>query len=344
MNNIWKTHITSKGAQIQGDFVSSFEPMDDPYFTEEETYLCDCSSLGVIKATGEEAQSFLHSQFTNDLNQVNDETSQLSGYCNAKGRLLSIFRIFKYEENYLLLLNKDVLDNTLSKLNMYKLMAKTEISNNSDDYVVFGLTGKKTDSILKKNNITFPSNNEQCTNYDGSIITRIDADRVLIIAEPKKAIELWNLFETDAVPRDYSIWKLLDIQNGIPEVTKETMEAFIPQMVNLELINGVNFQKGCYPGQEIVARTHYLGKPNRRMYKIELLAENNSEPGTNIYSEDDGEQAVGKIVSSVQYSSDNIDALIVLRTANEKSENLKIGSLNGPTASISNLPYKLDQA
>ena len=342
MNNVWQEFITSKGAILENDSLNGFEPFEGPYFSKDETYLCDLSTLGVIKANGEEAQSFLHGQFTNDLKQVDIESSQLSGYCNAKGRLISIFRIFKHNESYLMLLRKDVLDNTLNKLNMFKLMAKVELTDATDKLVVFGLAGNNTKSILKSNNIDFPETKDQCLDSNEYIITRVDEHRALIIAYPEKAIELWKLFESDAVSRNYNIWKLFDIQNGIPEITEETIEAFIPQMVNFELIDGVNFQKGCYPGQEIVARTHYLGKPNRRMYKVEILAEENFLPGTNIYSKEEGEQAVGKIVSSVRYTRDNVDALIVLRTEKENNNGLNMGSLNGPSALIGKLPYSLE--
>ena len=334
--------MVSQGAIIENDSIKGFESFEGSYFSNDETYLCDLSTLGIIKVSGEEAQSFLHGQFTNDLNQVDNKTSQLSSYCNAKGRLLSIFRVFKHSDNYLLLLRKDVLDNTLKKLNMFKLMAKAEITNSSDEYVVMGLAGKNTESILKNNNISFPENDNQCFNNDEYVIIRIDKQRALIIAKPEKAIELWKAFENSTVASDYYIWQLFDIRNGIPEITEQTYESFIPQMVNLELIGGVNFQKGCYPGQEIVARTHYLGKPNRRMYKVEILTEENFLPGTNIYSKEEGEQAVGKIVSSVRYSRDNVDALIVLRTEKESSNYLNIGSLAGPSALMRKLPYNLE--
>ena len=334
--------MASQGAIIENDSVKGFESFEGPYFSNDETYLCDLSTLGIIKTSGEEAQSFLHGQFTNDLSQVDNSTSQLSSYCNAKGRLLSIFRIFKHNDNYLLLLRKDVLDNTLKKLNMFKLMAKVEITNSSDEYVVLGLAGNNTESILKNNNIDFPENDNQCFGNDGFMLTRIDKQRAVIIAQPEKAVELWKIFKNDSVKRNYNIWQLFDIRNGIPEITEETFESFIPQMVNLELIDGVNFQKGCYPGQEIVARTHYLGKPNRRMYKVEILAEENFLPGTNIYSKEEGEQAVGKIVSSVQYTRDNVDALIVLRTEKETCDHLNIGSLTGPSSLMGKLPYSLE--
>ena len=331
--------MASQGAIIENDSMKGFESFEDSYFSNDETYLCDLSTLGIIKVNGEDAQTFLHGQFTNDLNQVDNKTSQLSSYCNAKGRLLSIFRVFKHSDDYLLLLRKDVLDNTLKKLNMFKLMSKAEITNSSDEYVVMGLAGNNTESILKNNNIDFPENDNQCFDNDEFVITRTDNQRALIIAKPEKAIELWEALKNRTDTRDYNIWQLYDIRNGIPEITEQTYESFIPQMVNLELIDGVNFQKGCYPGQEIVARTHYLGKPNRRMYKVEILAEENFLPGTNIYSKEEGEQAVGKVVSSVRYSRDNVNALIVLRTEKETSNHLNIGSLNGPTVLMGELPY-----
>jgi folate-binding protein YgfZ len=162
------------------------------------------------------------------------------------------------------------------------------------------------------------------------------------MSEPDTAKEIWQSVSNKATLSTYKTWELHDIQSGIPQVTEETSEAFIPQMVNFELIGGVNFQKGCYPGQEIVARTHYLGKPNRRMYRITIESENYPLPGTNIFSEKNGDQAVGKIVSAQSSSNEICSALAVLRTANEEDDELHLESISGPKITIHSLPYALE--
>ncbi len=344
MNKNWQEFLSTQGAVLDNNVVQGFEPFEAPYYSEEETYLCDLSSYGIIQATGEDTQSFLHGQFTNDLNHVTETISQISGYCNPKGRLLSVFRVFIYENKYFLLMPKDVLEPVLNKLSMFKLMAKVDLTDVSNDFAVFGLAGARTEYILDENEMQLPLKTDHCIQYDGATVINVPGvtSRALFISTPEKAEKIWNALSEKSKKTSSNIWQLYDIHAGIPQITSETFEAFTPQMVNLELIGGVNFQKGCYPGQEIVARTHYLGKPNRRMYKIDSLAEQTFPPSTNIYSEEDGEQPVGKIVSCVRFTRDNISALTVLRTERENSNHLKIGAINGPTALIRTLPYDLN--
>ncbi len=309
-----------------------------------KTYLCNLSNLGLIKASGEDAFNFLHGQFTNDLNLVSENKSQLSSYCNPKGRMLSIFRIFLWNNDYFLLIPRDVIEVSLKKLTMFKLMAKVDLADVSDEFSIFGLAGPDSNTALKDNNFPVPDQIGQSIQHNGTTIIRIpsESSRFLFISKPENAITIQKLLSENSTPATSNMWELHDIQCGIPQVTAETIEAFIPQMVNLELIGGVNFQKGCYPGQEIVARTHYLGKPNRRMYRIYINSSKPPKPGVNIFSEKDGEQPVGKIVSAQSSNENTCEALTVLRTEKENADDLHLESLSGPKVSITTLPYSLE--
>ena len=159
---------------------------------------------------------------------------------------------------------------------------------------------------------------------------------------PKIAISFWKQLAVKMSTATSGIWNLHNIYCGIPEITAETSEAFIPQMVNLEIIGGVNFQKGCYPGQEVVARTHYLGKPNRRMYRVEISDTDAVIPGVNIFVKDDEIQPVGKVVTAQKISESSLTALVVLRTEKENEENLHLRSISGPNITLSTLPYPIN--
>ena len=339
MNNDWQNFLSENSSVLDKQAPTDLDL--------SKTYICNLmgnlDGLGLIKASGEDAASFLHGQFTNDLNQVNPTLSQLSSYCNPKGRMLAIFRVFKKDDDFYLILRKDVLETVLKKLTMFKLMAKVDLSDVSDELVMFGIAGPETESFLK-NVITLPTDIDHSTQDNETTIIRIpsESSRYLMISTPDNAISLWKTLSEKTTQTNSNIWDLHDIQSGIAQVTAETSEAFIPQMVNLELIGGVNFQKGCYPGQEIVARTHYLGKPNRRMYRVSIDSSTDVPVGTNVFSIKDGEQAVGKIVSAEKSSSENSDALAVLRTANENDNELHLESLTGPKISIQTLPYPLE--
>lgn len=343
MNLTWQDYLTQKGAVIENDRVVSFGVTNDSIYTIEKTYLCDLSSLGVIHASGEEARSFLHSQFTNDLNDVTSTISQLSSYCNHKGRMLSIFQIYMHDNDYFIVLSRDVLEQTMNKLNMFKLRAKLELSNQSDELVLFGIAGPDTETVLKNINLTLAQEVYHCAQSDHTTIIRMHSinSRALIIADAESAISICEQIIDKTILATSDSWNLHDIYSGIPQVTANISESFTPQMTNLDLIDGVSFSKGCYPGQEVVARTHYLGKPNRRMYRIQIADENPVEPAMNIFSPDDETQPVGKIVVAQKTTSDCSVALIVLRTEKENDENLHLGSINGPKVSMLSLPYSL---
>jgi folate-binding protein YgfZ len=344
MNQNWQEFLTTQGAVIDKQIPESFTNADNSVFDPQQTYLCDLSNLGIIRATGDEALTFLHGQFTNDLNLVTDENSQLSSYCNPKGRMLAIFRVLKKGDDYFLILPREVLEPVLKKLTMFKLMAKVELTDVSDEYVLFGLAGPNATSITQEQNLKIPESIDDALHEKNITVIKLPSEnsRLLFMSEPNDAKNIWQSLSNKAISSTYKTWELHDIQSGIPQVTEEISEAFIPQMVNLELIGGVNFQKGCYPGQEIVARTHYLGKPNRRMYRINIDSNSCPPPGTNIFSKKDGDQPVGKIVSAQNYNNEVCSALTVLRTAKENDDELHLESISGPKITIHTLPYSLE--
>lgn len=344
MNSDWNKYLTEQGAVIQDDRVTSFGDATSQTYSLEQTYLCDLSNLGLIRAAGEDAQSFLHGQFTNDLNLVSHLVNQLSSYCNPKGRMLSIFRIFMREDNYHILLHHDVLDSTLKKLTMFKLMSKVDLSDISNELVTIGLAGPDTESVLESLSLAWPNEVNHSTQNGETTVLRVpcESKRVLIITNVAQAISIWNQCSKNIPAASYKLWDLHDIVSGIPQVTAKTTEAFIPQMTNLELIEGVSFSKGCYPGQEVVARTHYLGKPNRRMYRVTIADEAIPEPGVNIFSSKDENQPVGKIVIAQKSSETVISALVVMRIKNENDEDLHLASTSGPQVTVQSLPYSLN--
>lgn len=344
MNTKWLEFLAEKGAVVENSQAVSVEETTSPYYSLDDTYICELTKLGLIRASGEEAQSFLHGQFTNDLNNVSSELSQLSSYCNHKGRMLSIFRIFKRDNNFYLTLPREILDTTLKKLTMFKMMAKVDLFDESDELVQFGIAGPNTESILSSLHITIPHQVNHCTHSNEITIIRLPSEntRVLFISNTNLAIAFWKQISAKISIATSGFWDLHDIHSGIPQVCANTSEAFIPQMTNLELIDGVNFNKGCYPGQEVVARTHYLGKPNRRMYQASIADDNAPESGTNIYTPEDASQPVGKIVIAQKTSDENCTALIVLRTEKKDDEALHLGSVAGPKVLVQPLPYSLD--
>ena len=155
--------------------------------------------------------------------------------------------------------------------------------------------------------------------------------------------KLWQALDVHATPVGADVWELLNIQAGIPVITASTIDAFVPQMANMQLINGVSFTKGCYPGQEIVARMHYLGKLKRRMYRVGFEARQAPETGTRLVTESSTEsQDIGTILSAQKNPDGHYDALAVIQTKDAENSQLKLGDANGPDVTVLDLPYSFD--
>lgn len=306
--------------------------------------LFDLTGLGLIRASGEESELFLQGQLTNDIAEVTSVRSQLSGYCTPKGRMIANMRVIPHDGDYLLLMPKERLAAVLQRLGMFVLMSKVTLTDASDELQAIGLYGDCTTSLPAGD---APAEADDCiTSGDGVTIVRIAADAPrFLLTGSAEAIEQrrQHLTETTTPATDQQ-WRLLDIRAGLPTVYDATTEAFVPQMLNMHLVNGVSFSKGCYTGQEVVARMHYLGKLKRRMYHVAIEGECPAA-GTNLYSpQSQSGQGSGKIVMSAATMEGNCEALAVVEVANAENGELRINDENGAKLEILELPYSFEES
>ncbi len=203
------------------------------------------SNRALLRVVGIDASDFLHKQLSNDIANISDKVVQLNAYCSHKGRVIALLRVFKIKDSYYLDLAKDLLQVVKKRLQMFVLNSQVIIEDISDKLALIGFLGQKPDTSLG-DVIEYSSN-------QSAVLTNIN-----------------NLDKI--ISSDINYWYFNNIKLGLPEIFLTTSEVFIPQMLNLDLVsvNGVNFDKGCYPGQEVVARVHYLGKANIRMFKFKL--------------------------------------------------------------------------
>lgn len=221
--------------------------------------LIPLAQRSLIRIQGEEASAFLQNLLTNDVNALQVGQSQLSGFCNPKGRLLTVFQLVRRENDYLALLPSDLAESIAQRLNMFKLRSKVDITV-ADDLHAFGLV--HDDSYLASQ----PPWQGRQTDAGLQLRQPGDYERYLLIADSAQCKILAERLENGWQLAAEAYWQLLDIEAGLPMVFVDSKEAFTPQQLNLELVGGVSFKKGCYPGQEVVARLHYLGSPSRRMF------------------------------------------------------------------------------
>jgi folate-binding protein YgfZ len=320
----WHSRLAAYGARVDSDgLISDFgDRTAELGALGATTALVPLTHIGVIEVSGDDAQAFLNTQLTSDLTQVTATAAQYSGYCTPKGRLLATFVVCLRGDNYLLMLPRDMAESVVARLQRYVLRAKVKVEVVSDHYALLGLAGPQAQSSLAAG-LGQPSPGAmQAVQHDDASVITLPGNRYLVICSGDQFDEKWTSLSTHATPAGAAVWELQGIRTGIGVVTTATQEAFIPQMFGLEIFGGVSFEKGCYPGQEIVARTQYLGNLKRSLYygrSDRLLA-----PGDTIVNTASG-KTVGTVTNAAP-APDDWEFLAVLQR-----EALETGTVFGST-------------
>lgn len=337
MHTEWQVYLESLGAVVLPGGVVRFP--DAPL--APACGLADLSSLGLIRIAGEDARTFLQGQVTNDVREVTAEHSQMSSLCSPKGRMLANFRIFEREEALFLQLPSERLDSIIKRLRMYVLRAKAEISDASDALVRVGICGQCAAQLLP----VVPDTPTDSAIYHASMtIIRHPGDtpRFEVVGPAGAMQEFWAHCARVATPASADLWPLLDIRSGIPSVFAETADAFVPQMANMQLVNGVSFNKGCYTGQEVVARMQYLGKLKRRMYRAHLDVADPPQPGQALFAAGStSNQGAGRVVDARPAPGGGYELLAVAEIGSAEDATLHLGNASGPRLEMRPLPYQL---
>jgi tRNA-modifying protein YgfZ len=298
--------------------------------------LCDLSHYGVIKVSGDDAATFLQAQLTNDITKLDDGQAQWNGWCSPKGRLLVVFLIVREGPHFLLLLPKTLQGAIQKRLGMFVLRAKVKIEDASTTLQRLGLVWDGAAPASTIDNMP----QTPMTSTEGALgrIVRISDRRALILGSAETLSQTWQQLRTHFPLTGATSWDLAAIGEGVIEITPETQDAYVPQMANFELIGGVNFKKGCYPGQEIVARTQYRGILKRRMARVLFDASNAPLPNTAIYSPAFGDQAAGTIAMAVAHDN-TVEALVVAQLEAISSDSLFLDAAFTQKIRILDLPY-----
>ncbi len=339
----WLDFLNDAGAEIENNRVVSFGNIErEQRMIHTGLVIYDLSHQGLISVDGDDAADFLQGQLTNDIRDVSQQHSQLSAYCTHKGRMLANFRIFKRSDSYYLRLPQPLLEPILKRINMFVLMSKAVIKDSSNALVQIGVSGPKADQQLADLIPDLPKKADDVTQVNGYTIIKCPGllPRYEIYGELDPIQTLWQHLDVNAAPAGAGPWETLDILAGIPTIYPQTTEAFVPQMINMQVINGVNFQKGCYTGQEIVARMQYLGKLKRRMFRVHIDTSEAVNPGDKLFSKDSKSgQGTGQVVNAQPDSEGAYTALAVIDIADAEAGKLQLHDENGPAVSMQTLPY-----
>ena len=343
MSERWIAELTRQGAQFADGRIASFGHGAEVGFAaqRDSAVLCDLSHLSLMLASGDEAAKFLHGQFCNDVLALGEGDAQWNGWCSPKGRLLVTLLAWSGQHGIYLLLPASLQPAIQKRLQMFVLRAKVTITNESDHWVRFGLAGPQAEAMLRNALGAVPTNAMSTRHVDLGRIIKLSATRFIVVASPDNAIQLWNQLAESAAKVGAPLWDWLTIREGIITVLPETQDAFVPQMANFELVGGVSFKKGCYPGQEIVARTQYRGILKRRMALAHVASAIAPAPGDKVFSDVFGDQAAGEIANVAPAPGGGFDMLVVAQTSAISEGVLKMGSPGGQRVSIMSLPYDL---
>ena len=360
MNSDWKAFLQEQGAVFistpsenpeldksdsENHLAFFNQPESEIQISSQELLLSNPSERGLIKVNGADAESFLQNQLTNDIRNVNDMSHQASAWCSPKGRIIANFRIFKQDDSYYLSLSADLIEHVIKKLRMYVMMSKVEIEDVTHSVIHFTFAGKNADKQIQKMlDIEVPADAETIRHNEITLLRSVlagqdDSTRFDVFASDiTQAKSFWSECNKLASALSGAGSRYLNILSGLPEITAKSSEAWIPQMVNYIHTKGVDFKKGCYPGQEVVARLNYLGKTKRRMYRLLIATEQQPAVGAVINSNKDTE--AGKVLSAVVVADGLVEALAVLKIA-EASNPLTLAD-NDATISFLDLPYSVD--
>jgi folate-binding protein YgfZ len=324
--------------------------------------LCVDMPFSACLASGEDARAFLNGQFSSDVNTLSVGRWQLSSYSTPKGRALATFVVAApasggHGDAFWLVTRRSVAEPTLKRLAMFVMRSKVRWAHNT--HAVVGVSGAAArQGLVQLFGAEPPSGGDCVSSAAGSPAAALAADS----GQAPQLIGLgaeawWLLVPVEArdalvdalharLPRmSAADWDAIEVAAGRPWVETETREAFVPQMLNLDLTGGISFKKGCYPGQEIVARTQYLGKVKRRMLRFAVPWEMDAAPpppGLPVYAAGDADQAIGQVVLAASLNADRAQLLAVLQLDLATGADLRLGAADGVALRALELPYPFD--
>ncbi|QJE02365.1 folate-binding protein YgfZ [Massilia forsythiae] len=350
----WIEHLSTLGARFHPDDAAQVEDfgnvLDAPALAAG--FVAPVTDLGLIAVSGADAAGFLHNQLTNDIEHLDGATARLAGYCTPKGRLQATFLAWRGVDggdgaDIFLQLPRAIQAPLQKRLSMFVLRAKARLRDATGEEAreaVLGLGGAGAEAVLRAQAGALPAQAYGKTEGEaGTVIRLADAfgqPRYLWLTSSERgAAALASLRATLALGGN-AAWRLAAIHAGVPQIDLPTQEQFVPQMINYELIGGVNFRKGCYPGQEIVARSQYLGKLKRRM-ALATLDNAAARAGDEVFAADDPGQPAGMVVNAAPNGAGGADVLVEIKLAALERE-VHHGAAGGTPLRFLPLPYALD--
>ena len=303
---------------------------------------CALDGRGLIAFDGADARTFLHSQLTCDVAGLSEEHSTYGAYCTPKGRALASFLLWPSAAGFLLQLPQSVREPVQKRLALYILRSKVKASDATPAYAQYGVAGPDAAGRIERVLGTVPRGLHKIARTERGMALALPVGRYLLVVAREHAATAAEALGAALPVQPESWWDRLDIEAGVASVLPETQEQFVPQMLNLDAVGGVSFTKGCYPGQEIVARMRYLGRVKERMFRARVPASAVPHPGDRLYGTDLGAQAAGMIVNAAPAATGEHEVLAVVQLSSVAAGPVRLGP-DGPPLVMETLPYALPE-
>jgi folate-binding protein YgfZ len=346
MMQTWLEFLESRGAKSRGPDVAHFDDVARELSAAQSgSVIAVLPHLGMLVFSGDDARAFLHAQLSCDVASLPTGRSVPGCYCTPKGRVLANFLLCNEGAKFTMVLARDIAPAIRKRLQMYVLRSRVQIADPGDEHVLVGVSGPAGEAALRGALEAVPPNAHDVAVESRATVVRLSKDRFLVAAVRESAAALWDALARTLTPVGPTAWQWLEVTSGVPLVTGATQDQFVPQMINLELIGGVSFRKGCYPGQEIVARTQHLGKVKRRMF-LAHVADVAPAAGDAVYAGPTGDaaggEAQGMIVNAAPAPEGGCDVLAVVQTASVGSGDVRLRGPDGPRLEFRPLPYPVE--
>ena len=339
----WTDFLRTRGASFEGSTVSAFgDPAGELAGARDEAVVCDLAPLSALAVEGPDAAAFLQGQFTSDVDSLAVGASQFSAWCSPKGRVLANFLLRRLPgDAFEMLLPGGLLESVRKRLGMFVLRSKVTLTDASQAAVRIGVGGPAAGARVASAFGSAPALHHSLA-VDGGALIALPGGRFVALVGPERAEAVWSRLSATR-PAGFPCWQWLTVRAGVPVITPPTQDQFIPQMLNLDALDGVSFRKGCYTGQEVVARTQYLGRLKERL-ALAHVGGKPPAPGTRLFARPFADQPCGTVVNAAAAPGGGADLLAVAQTAAIASDALRLGATDGAAASLLPLPYALPVA
>lgn len=332
--NTWLQALEQAGATLHGEHRLETDAGID------QTLVTPLLHQQVIGVLGPDAHKFLQGQLSCDMEEIDQRGSGLGAHCNIKGAMLALYRLLAVEGGYWLRTSQEIRQAAQANLNKYIIFSKAETSDLSEEIVGLGLSGPGAVALVERVLDRAPSEPGGTIRSGQRLAVKVPGKRYELWLPLSEALELLPNLLDSATLGGTAQWELLEIQAGIPDLRADSVETHIPQMTNLQALNGVSFRKGCYTGQEIVTRLQHRGKLNKCMFRAS--AETAQLPAVGDYIHSEQREKIGQVLLAAPAGDNRVELLAVITKAQADDHRLMLESQNGPQLELLELPYELD--